>query len=194
MAWSTVVEKIRSGDEHGAELLYTAVSDCARPQLFQCVDPQVVDDHLQEILMIVLTAIQRGELRDPLCLMGFVRTVTRRQVAVHIRGAVLRRRRMISVDTAHPPAAPSHESPEARFSAQEQVADLRDVLDRLCARDREILVRFYFDEQDPQTICREMMITTTQFRLYKSRALAKCNSLSHRSNRRIQSIRPLRIA
>jgi RNA polymerase sigma factor (sigma-70 family) len=194
MAWSTVVDKIRSGDENGAEVLYAAVADCARPQLFLSVDPQVVDDHLQEIAIIVLGAIRSGELRDPLCLMGFVRTVTRRQVAGHIRGAMFRRRRLTSVDPAHPPAAPSQESPEARVAAQERVSDLQDVLGRLCPRDREILVRFYFDEQDAQTICREMLLTATQFRLYKSRALAKCSDLSHRPSRRIHSIKPIRMA
>jgi RNA polymerase sigma factor (sigma-70 family) len=189
MPWSGTVEQIRSGNEFAVESLCAAVSECARAQLFQSVEPQAVDDHVQEILMIVLAAIQSGELRNPECLMGFVRTVTRRQVTVHIRRAIIRRRRMISVESIDLPTAPLHESPEARLGVQERVALVRIVLDLLCPRDREILVRFYYEEQDSVQICLEMRLTATQFRLYKSRALAKCSEL-----RRVQSTRPLRIA
>ncbi len=194
MPWAKIVEEIRSGGELGSELLYTAVQDCARPHLFQSVDPQLVDDHIQEILLIVLSAVRRGELRDPLCLMGFVRTVTRRQVAVHIRRAMLRRRRLISVESADTPSAPAGHWPDARLAEQEKVATVRRVLGCLRPRDREILMRFYFEEQEPQAICREMGLSATQFRLYKSRALAKCVEFSHRGTRALHSTKPLRIA
>jgi RNA polymerase sigma factor (sigma-70 family) len=193
MAWSEIVANIRSGDNREAEGLYTAVSDCARAQLFRSVDPQVVDDYVQEVLIVVLEAIRHGELRDPECLMGFVRTVTRRQAGVHIRGAIVRRRRLISAHPAFTPVAPSRESPEAKVGFQQRAALLRKVLELLCLRDREILVRFYYDEQNSQQICTEMHLTSTQFRLYKSRALAKCGELTARTARS-QSTRPVRIA
>jgi RNA polymerase sigma factor (sigma-70 family) len=194
MPWARVVEEIRNGNEHGLELLHNAVRDCARPQLYQRVDPQMVDDHIQEIQMIVLSAVRNGELRDPLCLMGFVRTVTRRQVAVHIRRSILRRRRLISVESTATPVAPPDESPEARLATQERIEAVRSVMAQLRARDREILVRFYFEEQDSDRICREMGLTATQFRLYKSRALAKCGALRSRMPRPFHSTKPLRIA
>jgi RNA polymerase sigma factor (sigma-70 family) len=157
--------------------------------LFHSVEAQAVDDHVQEVMIIVLGAIRSGELRDPDCLMAFVRTVTRRQATMHIRSAIVRRRRMIPVESAVP-VAPSHESPEARLSERERIAVIGMVLERLCPRDREILTRFYYEEQDSGQICREMRLTSTQFRLYKSRALARCGELSHRP----YSTRPLRIA
>ena len=185
--WSVTIEEIRSGNEGGVEPLCAAVSECARAQLFQSVEPQAVDDYVQEVLMIVLAAIRSGELRNPECLMGFVRTVTHRQVTVHIRRAIISRRRLISVESTALPRAPSHESPEARLRLLERVAAIKSVLERICPRDREILTRFYYEEQDSRQICREMQLTPTQFRLYKSRALAKCSELR-------QSTRPLRIA
>jgi RNA polymerase sigma factor (sigma-70 family) len=192
MPWSEIVTEIRSGNNRGAEALCEAVSDCARSQLIQSVDWQAVDDHVQEVLIIVLQAIRGGELRDPECLMGFVRTVTRRQAAVHIRGAIVRRR-LISVDSAYIPVAPSRESPEAKLGRQESTTALHRVLELLCQRDQEILARFYYDEQDCRQICNEMHISATQFRLYKSRALAKCGELSARAGR-IQSTKPMRMA
>jgi RNA polymerase sigma factor (sigma-70 family) len=197
MPWSELVEGIRGGNQESVALLYSAVSDCARGQLFRSIDPQAVEDHVQEILIIVLAAIRSGELRDSRCLMGFVRTVTRRQASVHIRHAILRRRRMVSMESADP-VSPANESPEARLAYRQRVAGVKKMLETLCERDRNILIRFYYEEQDPERICREMHLTATQFRLYKSRALAKCCELSDdtrptRSNR-IHSMRPLRIA
>jgi len=43
----------------------------------------------------------------------------------------------------------------------------------LRSEDQEILERFYFDEQRPEQICDEMQLTTTQFRLRKTRAIRK---------------------
>ncbi len=127
MPWSEIVDEIRTGNERSVEGLYTAVSDCARARMHRSVDPLFVEDHVQDILMIVLAAIRSGELRDPNCLMGFVRTVTRRQVAVHIRGAMIRRRRMISMEFADP-VSPLHESPEASLASRERIAVVKNVL------------------------------------------------------------------
>jgi RNA polymerase sigma factor (sigma-70 family) len=192
MPWSRTVEEIRIGNELGVETLCAAVSECARAQLFQSVEAQAVEDHVQEVMIIVLAALRRGELRNPESLMGFVRTVTRRQVTMHIRSAIVRRRRLVSVELAVTPTAPSHESPEARLSQQQRISAVGIVLERLCPRDKEILIRFYYEEQDCRQICLEMHLTSTQFRLYKSRALAKCGELSQRGG--LQSTRPLRIA
>ena len=197
MPWSEILEEVRNGNEQSVDGLYAAVSECARARLFRSVDPQVVDDHVQEVLMIVMGAIRNGELRNPDCLMGFVRTVTRRQVAVHIRRAMVRRRRIVSIDVAHH-AAPPRESPEACMLTRQRVAGAKKVLQRLCERDRNILIRFYYEEQDSEHICREMHLTATQFRLYKSRALLKCCQLNGHlrptRTERLQSTRPLRIA
>jgi DNA-directed RNA polymerase specialized sigma subunit len=51
------------------------------------------------------------------------------------------------------------------------------VLAELSERDREILTRFYVDEQGQEQICSEMALTETQFRLLKSRAKARFGEL-----------------
>lgn len=198
MPWSEIVAEVRNGDERRVDGLYAAVSGAARVQFLQSVDPQVVDDYVQEVAIIVLQAIRSGELRDPACLMGFVRTVARRQVGVHIREAVARRRRLISVESSMPPPASSREWPDARLAWEEKITAVEKILDNLSPRDREILIRFYFEEQDSRHICLEMHLTATQFRLYKSRALAKCgafmNAPARYKVRAVQSTRPARIA
>jgi len=182
--WEGVVQKIQRGGEverrEGMEELYTALTEGVRAKLVRSVETQAVEDRLHEILMIVLEAIQRDELREPGRLMGFVSTVTRRRVVAHIRTTSFQRRRFVTVDHMEP-VAPLEENPERRAARQEQLDRARGVLRRLSARDREILERFYFEEQAPAQICGEMKLTRTQFRLCKSRAIARCFDLVRRN-------------
>ena len=177
--WADLVIRIREGDSAGAEDLYHTVSGSARAKLRRSVDPHLVEDRLHDIVVTVLEAIRGGTLREPERLMGFVRTVTHRQVAAHIRSNVARRRRLMPIGPLEFPTSAEH-SPEAAFAALERTDAVRKVLRRLRARDREILIRFYCEEQDQQQICQEMNLTATQFRLYKSRAIARCSFLARR--------------
>jgi len=47
-------------------------------------------------------------------------------------------------------------------------------------RDREILTRFYLQEQTQEEICAEMNLSDTQFRLLKSRAKARFGELGRK--------------
>jgi RNA polymerase sigma-70 factor (ECF subfamily) len=175
--WAGVVGKIRENDGRGMEDLYAAIAGSVPAMLRASIPcgapaPQTLEDDVHEILLVVLQAIQGGNLREPARLMGFVRTVTRRQAVAHIRGNIAHRRRFRLGAEIAPSRDPS---PEERFARREH---LESVLKRLRSRDREILVRFYFNEQPPGQICLEMGLTPTQFRLYKSRALARCFKLA----------------
>ena len=50
----------------------------------------------------------------------------------------------------------------------------------LSQRNRDILERFYLEEQRPEQICEEMDLTETQFRLLKSRAKSKFGEIGRR--------------
>ena len=172
--WANVVLNIRRQDGSGFEILYAAVSDFTRLYSSRAMPSELGDD-LHEILLAVVRAIQAGELRDPERMMGFIRTVARRRAVARIRGNIAQRRRFV----AHAEYAASRDpSPEDRAAHRERIGKALRSLDRLHVRDREILVRFYLREQLPRQICSEMRLTPTQFRLYKSRALARCAELS----------------
>jgi RNA polymerase sigma factor (sigma-70 family) len=172
---AAVAESVRSGDPAAVEDLYAILSKLVGASLLRAVGPQCFEDSLHEIVVIVLETIQTGGLRDSERLLAFMRTVARRQMVAHIRGAIDRRRRF--VEDVESTATPGR-SPEASAAYRERIEDLRAVLRRLSLRDQEIIERFYFREQDRGQICGEMQLTGTQFRLYKSRALAKCSRLA----------------
>lgn len=60
---------------------------------------------------------------------------------------------------------------------RQRIGLIRQVLGELSERDREILTRFYIDEQSQDQICSQMGLTETQFRLLKSRAKARFGEL-----------------
>jgi RNA polymerase sigma-70 factor (ECF subfamily) len=175
--WADLVRQIRQGNERCAEQLCIELIQHSRLTLLRAVESQAVEDRLQEIVVIVFEAIRTGELRDPKRLKGFARTVTRRRVLAHIRHKAFQRRYFADGEATVPHASVDL-SPEALLLRHERLAILRTVLQCLQVRDREILSRFYLQEQSPRQICREMHLSDTQFRLYKSRAKARCSMLA----------------
>jgi len=177
--WLALVESIRRGERAGMEELYRVFSRGVRFYLCRHLGPQDLDDKVHDTFVIVVQAITKGELREPERLMGFVRTVVRRQVAAQIDQAVQTRREQAEIDQNRPMSDHRNTPEEAAILSQhEQVAEA--VLRSISRRDREILTRFYLREQTQEEICAEMNLSDTQFRLLKSRAKARFGELGRK--------------
>ncbi len=170
--WESLVAQIKAGDDAGMEQLYKLFSRGIRYYLCRQLGPQELEDKVHDTFLIVVNAIKRGDLREPERLMGFVRTVVRRQVAAYIETAVTTRRDQMDLETGVA-VADKKQNPEQEAIGREKAALMKSALEALSQRDREILVRFYLKEQPQEQICREMDLSETQFRLLKSRAKAK---------------------
>lgn len=177
--WPLLVEKIKRDDVSGMEELYSLFSKGMRYYLCRQLGPQDLDDRVHDCFLVVVQAIRRGDLREPDRLMGFVRTIVRRQIAGHIDTAIQMRRQTVDLDTTHG-VADTSENPERTVMSRQQEQLAFEVLKGISQRDREILERFYLREQSQDTICREMNLTETQFRLLKSRAKARFGELGRR--------------
>jgi len=174
--WVALVDRIRSGKIDGMEELYQLFSRGIRFYLCRQLGHQELDDKVHDTFVVVVLAIRRGELREPERLMGFVRTIVRRQVAAHIDKVVHSRREQAEFDTTIRVPDPRG-NPEETAIFHQRIGLIRQVLAELSDRDREILTRFYVDEQGQDQICSEMALTETQFRLLKSRAKARFGEL-----------------
>lgn len=177
--WTELVENIRAGDQDAMSRLYDAFGRGVRFYLARQLGAQDIDDKVHDTFLVVLGAIQRGELRDPERLMGFVRTVVRRLVAHHIDKMVEERKDRSDYEEGFF-AADDRANPEKDALKHEKVALMEQVLHTISRRDREILTRFYLSEQSQEQICREMGLNDTQFRLLKSRAKARFAELGRR--------------
>jgi RNA polymerase sigma-70 factor, ECF subfamily len=177
--WAALVDNIRAGDPAAMEELYALFARGIRFYFYRQLGAQELDDKIHDTFLIVVQAIRRGDLREPERLMGFVRTIVRRQVAAHIDQVVHVRREETSIDQGAPLPDYSH-SPEDRAMNQEKLDVMTRTLRSMSSRDREILTRFYLQEQTQEQICAEMRLTDTQFRLLKSRAKARFGEMGRR--------------
>jgi len=153
VSWTDLVDKIRRGEPAGMERLYRVFSRGIRFHLCRHLGPEELDDRLHDAFLSVVQAIQRGELREPERLMGFVRTLVRRQVAGYIDQAVRVRRDFTDLELT-PSISDQCKNPEERMIAGEREKIMIRVMKSNSPRDREILTRFYLLEQSQEQILR----------------------------------------
>lgn len=177
--WTALVERIQNNEEEALEDLYRIFSRGMRYYLCRQLGPQDLDDKVHDCFLIVVQAIRRGDVREPDRLMGFARTIVRRQIAGHIDIAVQQRKHQVDIDTSAP-LPDAGMSPETAAMTREEEQLAVSVLKGISRRDREILTRFYLREQTQEEICKDMNLSETQFRLLKSRAKARFGELGKR--------------
>ncbi|MGA2269365.1 MAG: sigma-70 family RNA polymerase sigma factor [Bryobacteraceae bacterium] len=187
-SWSLLVEQVRNGDPSALEQMYHIFSKGIRFFLCRQLGPQDLDDRVHDVFLIIAQSIQKGDLREPERFMGYVRTIVRRHVAAHIDEVVKARRTQTGLEFGMT-LSDHHLNPElSAIEHQNQELALR-ILHGLPKRDREVLIRFYLEEQPPDRIRREMHLTETQFRLIKSRAKARFGDLGRTRLSRRNSFR-----
>lgn len=177
--WAELVSQIKAGEDAGMEQLYKLFSRGIRYYLCRQLGPQELEDKVHDTFLIVVNAIKRGDLREPERLMGFVRTIVRRQVAAYIEQVVHTRRDQTDLESGVI-IVDRKQNPEQEAIIRQKAELMKSALEGLSKRDRDILVRFYLQEQPQEQICREMSLTETQFRLLKSRAKAKFGEIGRK--------------
>ena len=178
--WEALVSQIKAGEETGMEQLYKLFNRGVRYYLSRQLGPLELEDKIHDTFLIVVNAIRRGDLREPERLMGFVRTVVRRQVAGYIEQAIQKRHDMTDLDAGFV-VADRKQNPEQEAIVGQRAELIQNTLSVLSEKDREILTRFYLKEQPQEQICREMDLSETQFRLLKCRAKAKFGEIGRKS-------------
>ncbi len=121
--WATLVAQIKAGEDAGMEHLYKLFSRGIRYYLCRQLGPQELEDKVHDTFLIVVNAIKRGDLREPERLMGFVRTVVRRQVAAYIENAVHTRREQADLESGVTVADKTLNPEQARHWTREGRAD-----------------------------------------------------------------------
>jgi len=134
-------------------------------------DP-IVDDLVQDVLTGVIERLRAGAIHDSGALAGYVQAA-----AVYATTAEYRRRRPTQSDATIENLADT-DSPTARLEATQLSTALRTLLAEMpVARDREILARFYLDEQDKDDVCRALEIDPAHFHRVVFRARERFRAL-----------------
>jgi RNA polymerase sigma-70 factor, ECF subfamily len=151
--FALLVERIECGSQDAIHELHLHFLRGVTYLLTRHLGPGRSDALAQQVLADVIDAIRNGEVHEPERLPAFVQTVVQQTIASEI--GLLR------------PGAGAIVIP------LEDLASADGALRSLPSRHREILTRFYCQEQPAEKICREMGVTMTQFRIIKSRAKRK---------------------
>lgn len=175
-----LVERIRDGDREALESLYRVFWKGIRFQMFRSLGASDLDDRVHDTFLIVVQAIRAGELREPERLLGFIRTVVRRQIAYYLGRDPLSRIETDNEEYKLRLSFDSRGTPEEVAMERQNEAIVQELLRDMPQRDREVLVRFYMMEQSQETICHEMKLSDNQYRLLKSRAKARLIELGRR--------------
>jgi len=138
-------------------------------------DPNVGADLLNEALCITWEKWQAHQIDRADCIAGYIFQVAMNLLRNHRRSAVERpeRRAATSVlETLEHDAAGDRQI-EDKLAARVKAA-LRDMGG---ARDREVLLRFYFRDEDGESICRDLHLTPQQLARVLHRARGRLRKL-----------------
>jgi RNA polymerase sigma-70 factor (ECF subfamily) len=138
-------------------------------------EASAVDDLCQQTFQIALEKIRRGDLREPEKLSGFMCSLARNLVIDHFRKAAAHR---FPASTEGTSAADPAPGPLESLLRVEKASIVRRVLAELPSeRDREILFRFYIAEDEKDSICRDLGLTSLHFNRVLFRARERYREL-----------------
>lgn len=142
------------------------------------------EDVYQETLMLALAKIRKGEVREPERLAGFLRALAK-NIAI---GRYRRRGEEAEQGAEVLPELPDLESPDALSTLlhDERARLARVLLSELAVpRDREILCRYYIEDQDNRRICNELRLETEHFYRVLHRARQRFRQLWEEQHRAV---------
>jgi RNA polymerase sigma factor (sigma-70 family) len=176
--WSPIVQRIAAGSSSAVAELYLHLKSI-RFFFAHQIGPDRAEDAYHNLILDLVGAIKKGDLRKPQALPGYAMTIARRRLCVHIREAIRERR---TIDTsAVILTCPAAEDPEQLAIRSEREAIATRVLRAMPDRQRETLIRFYLDGESEEEIRAAMGMSRNQFRLIKSRAKLRYAELVRQS-------------
>ena len=145
-------------------------------------DPDLAEDLRQDTFQVALEKLRAGGLDDPQKLAAYLRGIA---VNLAIGNHRKRVRRNTEPDSDKVAEAPDkHSNPQEEASRDEVGEAVKRLLDELgVSRDRDILRRYYVDEEDKVRICAELDISATHFNRVLFRAKQRFRALLLRAER-----------
>lgn len=145
-------------------------------------DPEQVEDLLQESLAIAITKLRDIELDNPERLAGYLRGIA---IRVALNAGRRRQREPYSMEVEAIGQIPDREPGQFDHVAREQTRTAVHKLLRSMPvkRDREILTRFYVQDQDKEEICRALDLDSLHFNRVLFRAKKRFRKLLEQSSK-----------
>jgi RNA polymerase sigma-70 factor (ECF subfamily) len=157
-----LVSKIESGDRQAEDELARHFAPTVRVILLKRTrNPQLANDLCQDTFVVALRRLRAGELRKPEALSAFIH-----QIAVNLSIEHYRyEKRFVSVEDEIISIHSAHRDRKGQDIDHEKA---RGLIDRALSelgmpRDREILRRFFLQDEDKQSICVALELSSEHF-------------------------------
>jgi len=137
----------------------------------EVLDPSLAEDLCNETFRIVLERLRRQPLEDPAKLEAYL-AQTARNLATADRRKTARRQTVTGEQSAIDDFADEDSDPGVALDLQARAKAIRKVLEEMPnVRDRQLLVRFYLNDEDKAVICRDLDLTGEHFNrvIYRAR-------------------------
>lgn len=180
-AASRIVEQIRAGNRAAETEMVRRYSQGLGYLLARRIgDAERARDLLQETFYIAIKKLRRTPLDNPERLAGHLRGIA---IRVAMNASRKRKREPYPMDYEALARIPDRTSRQFEHiaEAQTQVVIRRLLADLPVERDREILYRYYVDEQDKAQICRALGLDSLHFNRVLFRAKARFRKLLEQS-------------
>jgi RNA polymerase sigma factor (sigma-70 family) len=132
--------------------------------------PDESEDRFHDVMLALYRAIRTGGIRDPQSLRAYAWSTAQRILSTRL--GTLITERQSSSDENSEMICDSAPDPETTAIRRQNAEIASRVLATLPEKHREVLIRYYLEGQHREVIQAEMGLTSTQFRLIKSKAKA----------------------
>jgi RNA polymerase sigma-70 factor (ECF subfamily) len=173
--YTALVNRIINGDAAAEEELVALFEE----PVFHIIrrlagNTSMVEDFSQDTFLTVIRKLRKGDLRQAESLGSFVAAVARNHTIEQMR--LIRRR--AGEDLGHADQVPdTSPDPLKKLQRSAQINELRDVIKELIPRYRELLLRFYINEEPKEEICADLGLTSEQFNGVLHRARKRCEAM-----------------
>jgi RNA polymerase sigma-70 factor (ECF subfamily) len=155
-----LVSRIIAGDTEAEAELVKRFESAVLSIIRHDTNSSMIEDFSQDILIIVILKIRNGELKHPESLGSFITSVTKNHVIEQMRR--IRRRPSEDLEQAE---QVRDTAPTAldQLQRSERRKKIRNLMDKLNPRYRELLLRYYINEEPKEIICADLRMTSKQF-------------------------------
>jgi RNA polymerase sigma-70 factor, ECF subfamily len=168
-----LAERIRSGDAGAETQLLSRFMLGVRVLLRRHAHGAAIaiDDLAQDVLSAVLEQLRKGGIRDAAALPAYIRTSAMHRLHAEQRALQQTAQSHESIDGEDPRLVANGSHPGDELDAARKARQVRELLGSLpVERDREVLRRFYLNEESCEAICAALDIDADHFRRVIHRA------------------------
>lgn len=171
-----LVDRIRRGNKEAENVLVQRYSRGVSIVIGKTIQNSTdVEELVQQTFMIALEKIRRGDVHEPERVSGYICGIARKLAMVHLQKTRLTN--LVDIDEIAP-VIDSNRGPFEQLLRKEEAEIVRQVIGELrMQRDREIITRYYLHEEEKESICASLSLTSVQFNTVIFRALDRFKEL-----------------